>query len=80
MAFDTRQMTLAGPAAVAVHDDGDVARQPIELDLPGQRLFRATLGNPLQQLIEAHWSRSSIVQRKGRPGFTGPASTLNLKV
>ena len=30
MAFDARQVALAGPAAVAVHDDGDVPRQAIE--------------------------------------------------
>ena len=54
MAFDARQVALAGPAAVAVHDDGDVTRQAIELDLPGQRLFGPARGNPLQQLIEAH--------------------------
>jgi hypothetical protein len=26
MAFDTRQAALGGPAAISVHDDGDVAR------------------------------------------------------
>ena len=40
VAFDTRQMALRGPAAVAVHDDGDVPRQTVEVDLAGERLFR----------------------------------------
>ena len=34
MAFDARQVALRGPAAVAVHDDGDVRRQPLEVHLP----------------------------------------------
>ena len=54
VAFDARQVALAGPPPVAVHDDGDVARQPIEFDLARQRFFRSAGGNPLQQLIEAH--------------------------
>ena len=29
VAFDPRQPLAAGPAAVAVHDDGDVARHPL---------------------------------------------------
>ena len=48
MPLDARQVPLAGPAAVAVHDDGDVAWQAIEFDLAGQRLFRPAGGNPLQ--------------------------------
>ena len=38
MAFHARQVALGGPAAVAVHDDGDVRRQPLEVHLPGKRL------------------------------------------
>ncbi len=54
MAFDARQVALRGPAAVAVHDDGDVRRQPIEVDLPAQRLIRMADRNPRQQFLAAH--------------------------
>ena len=37
MAFDTRKMTLRRPPTVAVHDHGDVRRQPFEIDLARQR-------------------------------------------
>ena len=39
VAFDARQMAGRGPSAVAVHDDGDVARQPGEIHLAHERLF-----------------------------------------
>ena len=39
VAFDARQMSLRGPATVAVHDHGDVGREPVEIDLTGERLF-----------------------------------------
>ena len=42
MALDPRQVSLRGPAAVAVHDDGDVLRQPVEIHLSRKRL----LGRP----------------------------------
>ena len=32
MALDARQAALLGPAAVAVHDDGDVPRQPLRIE------------------------------------------------
>ena len=38
--FDARQVALRRPAAVAVHDDGDVRRQPLEVDLTDQHLVR----------------------------------------
>ena len=37
--FDPRQVPLRRPAAVAVHDHGDVRGQPLEIDLARQRLF-----------------------------------------
>ncbi len=40
MPFDARQVPLRGPAAVAVHDDGDVRGQPVEVDLARERLVR----------------------------------------
>ena len=40
MAGDARQMTPLRPAAVAIHDDGDVARQTARIELREQaRLF-----------------------------------------
>ena len=45
VAFDARQVARARPAAVAVHDHGDVPRQPLEIDLLEERLLdRAGLG------------------------------------
>ena len=81
MPFDARQVPLAGPAAVAVHDDGDVPRQPIEFDLARQRLFGPAGGNPLQQLIEAHGVGLRIVTTK-RParGIPRTGPILNSKV
>ena len=34
--FHSRQMTLRGPPPIAVHDDGDVSGQPLEVDVTGQ--------------------------------------------
>src|ERR1700693_3111531 len=39
VAGDAGQMALLGPAAVAVHDDGDVARQALEVELLEERGF-----------------------------------------
>ena len=54
MAFDTRQMPLCGPAAVAVHDDGDMRGQMVEVHLPCQRLVRGSWRNPGQELLKRH--------------------------
>jgi hypothetical protein len=54
MTLDAREMALPGPAPVAVHDDGDVARQPIGMDLSGEIRLDASRWNPRQQLIDAH--------------------------
>ena len=54
MALDARQVTLRGPAAVAVHDDGDVRRQPIEVHLPRERLVGMPGRDPRQQLLKRH--------------------------
>ena len=40
VALDARRAALAGPAAVAVHDDGDVPRQPGQVDLVEERALR----------------------------------------
>ena len=53
--FDARQMALRRPAAVAVHDDGDVRRQLLEVDLARQRLVGRSRRNPRQQLLKRHY-------------------------
>ena len=35
--LDARQVTLGRPSPVAVHDDGDVGGQPLEVDLTRER-------------------------------------------
>ena len=40
VALDARQVPLRRPAAVAVHDHGDMPRQTVEVDLTSERLFR----------------------------------------
>ena len=52
--FDARQVALRRPAAVAVHDDGDVRRQPIEVDLTRQRLIGRAGCDRGEDLFEAH--------------------------
>src|SRR5688572_4491951 len=54
VSLDARQMPLRGPAAVAVHDDGDVCREAVELDLAGQRLVGVSGRNPRQEFLKRH--------------------------
>ena len=54
MALDARQMALRGPPAVAVHDDGDVGGQPLEVDLMRQRFVGRSWRNPGQELLKRH--------------------------
>jgi hypothetical protein len=54
VSFNSRKMTLAGPPAVAVHDDGDVTRQAVGMELSHQVRFDATGWNPREELIDAH--------------------------
>ena len=63
MAFDARQVAARGPAAVAVHDDRDVGRELLEVDLAGQRLVGRAGGKPRQQLVKRH---RDLVQRANR--------------
>ena len=51
MPFDPRQVALRRPPAVAVHDDGDVLRQPLEVDLPDQHFVRMAARNPREELF-----------------------------
>ena len=54
MSLDTRQMTLRGPAAVAVHDHGHMSGQAVEVDLTGERLFRGAGRQDGKEVIERH--------------------------
>src|SRR5262245_6362937 len=54
VSLDARQVALRGPASVPVHDDGDVRRQLIEVDLPRQRLVRRSRRDPGQELLKRH--------------------------
>ena len=51
--FDARQMALRRPAAVAVHDDGDVRGQRVEIDLARQRFVGRSWGNR-PELLKRH--------------------------
>jgi len=47
-------MPLRGPAAIAVHDDGDVCREPVELDLTGESRVGVSGRNPGQEILKRH--------------------------
>ena len=66
VAFDARQVALRRPAAVAVHDDGDVGRQLIEVDLPRQRFVGRSWRNPRQELLKRHADhyKSAVLDRR----------------
>ena len=54
MPFDARQVPARGPAAVAVHDDGDVGRKLFEVDLTSERLLGRPRRQPRQQFVKRH--------------------------
>jgi len=54
MAFDTRQMSAGGPPPIAVHDDGDVRGELLEVHLTRQGLVGRTWRNPGQELLKRH--------------------------
>ena len=54
VALDARQVALRRPAAVAVHDDGDMPRQTVEVDLAGERLFRGAGRQSGKEVFERH--------------------------
>ena len=58
--FDARKVALRGPPAVAVHDDGDVRRQPIEIDLPDEHFVRVACRNPRQELFFRHGNSDGL--------------------
>ena len=49
--LDSRQVTLPRPAAVAVHDDGDVARQPLGVELACKLGVGAVGRQPLEESV-----------------------------
>ena len=63
MALDARQVALRGPAAVAVHDDGDVLRQPVEVHLPRQRLLGRAGGHDGKDVFKRHASLAGVKRR-----------------
>ena len=52
--LDARQVALCSPPPVAIHDDGDVRRQAIEIDLADERLVRMAGRNPRQEFLTGH--------------------------
>jgi len=54
MALDARQMTLRSPSPVAVHDDGDMRREPLEMQLIHEHAVGIAGRNPRQQLVTRH--------------------------
>jgi hypothetical protein len=54
VSLDARQMPLCGPAAIAVHDDGDVCWKTVELDLAGEHLVGVSGRNPRQEILKRH--------------------------
>ena len=52
--LDPRQVALRRPPAVAVHDDGDVRRQPVAVDLPREQGLGRTGRQTGEEVGEAH--------------------------
>ena len=71
--LDPRQVPLRRPAAVAVHDDGEVLRQPVEVDLPGEPRLRGTLRHDGQDVFKGH-AETVIISSRGlaAPRSAGP--------
>jgi hypothetical protein len=59
MTFDSWQMALRCPPAVAVHDDRDVRRQPLEVHLAREHLVRVAGRNRCEQLLKRHGPSSN---------------------
>ena len=70
MAFDARQVALAGPAAVAVHDDCDVLGQAIEVDLARELDVRLNRAESTPEAVQATWAKCSFyVGSRGSRGL-----------
>src|SRR4029453_4538085 len=66
--FDAWKMSLSRPSTVAVHDDGDMGRQPLEIDLTRQKFVRGTGRNTGGERLKRH----------SRPTHGGPCPTPRL--
>ena len=69
MAFDPRQVALARPAAVAVHDDGDVAREPVGLELAARAPLRRLPQAPTPAADRGSWIGGSILLDRPAGGW-----------
>jgi hypothetical protein len=54
VALDARQVALRRPAAIAVHDDRDVRREPLEVELIDEHQVSIPGRDPGQQLVTRH--------------------------
>ncbi len=57
---------MGRPSTVAIHDDGHMSRQTIEVELPRQLGFRRPFTNPGQEVFQAHDD-----YRRPTPGHPG---------
>jgi hypothetical protein len=54
VAFDSRQVALRRPPAVAVHDDGNMRGELVEIHLSRKRFIGRPRRHPRQELIKRH--------------------------
>ena len=54
MALDARQVTLCGPAAVAVHDDRHVFGEAVEVHQPRQLVFDGARRHNREDVVKRH--------------------------
>ena len=74
MPLDPRQVALRRPAPVAVHDHRDVPRQPVEVDLPRQRLLGRPGRDDGENVLERHgsWLTETLMIPAVTGGEQGP--------
>jgi hypothetical protein len=53
MSLNAREVPLGRPAAVAIHDDGDMPGKPIEVDLPDESLLGGTGRTGGENIVES---------------------------
>src|SRR5262245_26860298 len=64
--LDAREMPLRRPPAVAVHDDRDVSGEPLEINLPCERLFGRPGRDDSENVLERHGAFGRINRRSYR--------------
>ena len=70
---------LRGPPAVAVHDDGDVPRQPVEIDAPGERVFgRSRAATAVSMLGKGHGRDSQGLAARNRSYYEKRLGRLSI--